>query len=218
MVTTQNETNEITKNFNTDIFEKDFSDEVSEVSSVEGEENEDGLEICPSDVVGTFGNVVVKNSQDVHFGPKTFYQGPVTIKQFLYNNSISDTKLCVDEGHENPSSVGNGSTTTIESNGYFESNGGPVQNGGPVPNVEHPENFWSKLLNLSPRLKIAVLCSLVVILTMIILFSTYAVVKSISHKTFADRSRTDSDEQDYVEPIPVPRGNFFSIYEHFFTE
>lgn len=31
-----------------------------------------------------FGNVAITNSSDVHFGNKTYYQGPVTIKQFLY--------------------------------------------------------------------------------------------------------------------------------------
>lgn len=41
----------------------------------------------------SFGNIAVTNSTDVHFGNKTYYQGPVTIKQFLYANpnaSISD--------------------------------------------------------------------------------------------------------------------------------
>ena len=32
----------------------------------------------------SFGNIVVNSSSDVHFGNKTFYNGPVTIKQILY--------------------------------------------------------------------------------------------------------------------------------------
>ncbi|GFG33202.1 hypothetical protein Cfor_02508 [Coptotermes formosanus] len=32
----------------------------------------------------SFGNIVVNSSSDVHFGNKTFYNGPVTIKQFVY--------------------------------------------------------------------------------------------------------------------------------------
>lgn len=32
------------------------------------------------------GSIAVQNSSDITFGNKTFYQGPVTIKQFLYEN------------------------------------------------------------------------------------------------------------------------------------
>jgi hypothetical protein len=34
----------------------------------------------------SFGNIVVNSSSDVHFGNKTFYNGPVTIKQFVYTS------------------------------------------------------------------------------------------------------------------------------------
>lgn len=37
-----------------------------------------------------FGNISVKNSTDIHFGNKTFYQGPVTIKQIVYTNPPSE--------------------------------------------------------------------------------------------------------------------------------
>lgn len=56
------------------------------------------------------GNIAVQNSSDITFGNKTFYQGPVTIKQFLLNgdnrwversNSTSDSNQ--ENGHENPS-------------------------------------------------------------------------------------------------------------------
>lgn len=36
-----------------------------------------------------FGNISVANSSDVHFGNKTVYQGPVTIKQFVYGNGTN---------------------------------------------------------------------------------------------------------------------------------
>lgn len=32
------------------------------------------------------GSIAVQNSSDITFGNKTFYQGPVTIKQFMYDN------------------------------------------------------------------------------------------------------------------------------------
>ncbi|KAK5642878.1 hypothetical protein RI129_009045 [Pyrocoelia pectoralis] len=37
----------------------------------------------------SFGNIAVTNSTDIHFGNKTYYQGPVTIKQVLYANSTN---------------------------------------------------------------------------------------------------------------------------------
>jgi hypothetical protein len=42
----------------------------------------------------SFGNIVVNSSSDVHFGNKTFYNGPVTIKQFVYTTRDGDV-----EGH-----------------------------------------------------------------------------------------------------------------------
>ncbi|KAJ9597993.1 hypothetical protein L9F63_026904, partial [Diploptera punctata] len=40
----------------------------------------------PGDLKPSFGSVVVNNSSDVHFGTKAFYNGPVTIKQFVYSS------------------------------------------------------------------------------------------------------------------------------------
>jgi hypothetical protein len=59
----------------------------------------------------SFGNIVVNSSSDVHFGNKTFYNGPVTIKQFVYtakdgsvdvhhnenDDKNDDSKVSVDE-------------------------------------------------------------------------------------------------------------------------
>lgn len=36
----------------------------------------------------SFGNICVENSSDVHFGNKAYYQGPVTIKQFVSIDTI----------------------------------------------------------------------------------------------------------------------------------
>jgi hypothetical protein len=71
----------------------------------------------------SFGNIVVNSSSDVHFGNKTFYNGPVTIKQFLYTTRDGgvdgqrneadgdnvDTQVDVVEGLDNvPSGMSNG--------------------------------------------------------------------------------------------------------------
>lgn len=44
--------------------------------------------VLPSADPSNFGDVCVKNSTNVHLGNKTFYKGPVTIKQFVYTNPI----------------------------------------------------------------------------------------------------------------------------------
>ncbi|XP_047359704.1 peptidoglycan-recognition protein LE-like isoform X2 [Vespa velutina] len=45
--------------------------------------------ILPNADPSTFGDICVKNSTNVHLGNKTFYKGPVTIKQFVYTNPTS---------------------------------------------------------------------------------------------------------------------------------
>ncbi|XP_078042315.1 peptidoglycan-recognition protein LC isoform X2 [Augochlora pura] len=69
----------------------------------------DGNLVLPSADPSNFGEVRVKNSTNVHLGNKTFYKGPVTIKQFVYNNPIS-----IQENGTSPkcdtSPNGNGST------------------------------------------------------------------------------------------------------------
>lgn len=47
-----------------------------------------------SDVKPNIGSIAVQNSSDITFGNKTFYQGPVTIKQFVYdkNNKWKETE------------------------------------------------------------------------------------------------------------------------------
>lgn len=88
------------------IYESDHTDDFSETSSEGSDHQNGGLEICPSEeTAGNFGNIVVKNSSEVHFGNKTFYQGPVTIKQFLYNNGSSETNLDIENGQVNPALV-----------------------------------------------------------------------------------------------------------------
>lgn len=53
-----------------------------------------------------FNSVSVVNSNDVHFGNKTVYKGPVTIKQFVYPNgeviseSVSDSKETDEENFD----------------------------------------------------------------------------------------------------------------------
>lgn len=40
-----------------------------------------------NDIRPTIGSIAVQNSTDITFGNKTFYQGPVTIKQFVYDKN-----------------------------------------------------------------------------------------------------------------------------------
>lgn len=50
------------------------------------QQNFDNGVSLPVSEAPTFGDVCVKNSSNVHFGNKTFYNGPVTIKQIVYSN------------------------------------------------------------------------------------------------------------------------------------
>lgn len=68
---------------------------VADAESSQEEDDDEGsggvVTLCDDDGgaqldVPSFGNISVANSSEVHFGNKTFYQGPVTIKQFLYAN------------------------------------------------------------------------------------------------------------------------------------
>jgi len=43
--------------------------------------------VLPNADPSNFGDVCVKNSTNVHLGNKSFYKGPITIKQFVYTNS-----------------------------------------------------------------------------------------------------------------------------------
>ncbi|XP_046734927.1 uncharacterized protein LOC124404636 [Diprion similis] len=46
----------------------------------------------------SFGDVCVKNSSNVHFGNKTFYNGPVTIRQIVYANpTVAEDGLVEDD-------------------------------------------------------------------------------------------------------------------------
>lgn len=40
-----------------------------------------------NDIKPNIGSIAVQNSSDITFGNKTFYQGPVTIKQFVYDKN-----------------------------------------------------------------------------------------------------------------------------------
>lgn len=60
--------------------------------------------VLPNADPSNFGDVCVKNSTNVHLGNKTFYKGPVTIKQFVYTNptSIPETskfEACVSDAN-----------------------------------------------------------------------------------------------------------------------
>lgn len=63
----------------------------SSSSIVMMDKNPDGRQssiMCANnDVTPNIGSIAVQNSSDITFGNKTFYQGPVTIKQFVYDKN-----------------------------------------------------------------------------------------------------------------------------------
>lgn len=88
--------------------ESDDNSSYATSKSEDEDENDDKGAIALSDDNDNnnpkFGNICVSNSSEVHFGNKTFYQGPVTIKQFVYaNNSalecdgVNNGKLAIND-------------------------------------------------------------------------------------------------------------------------
>ncbi|EFA01280.1 Peptidoglycan-recognition protein LE-like Protein [Tribolium castaneum] len=107
------------------------SDGEDTVSTSSEDDNEcDGAVVLHEDdrpEVPSFGNISVMNSNDIHFGNKTFYQGPVTIKQFLYANGkttsdksdsevVLDATTLADSGLENPTFVNDNNTASEKTN------------------------------------------------------------------------------------------------------
>ncbi|XP_025830018.1 peptidoglycan recognition protein isoform X2 [Agrilus planipennis] len=80
---------------------EDSNEECDSSSSSSEEEEESGAVVLVDDIAKSkpsFGNVTVSNSSDVHFGNKTFYQGPVTIKQIVYAKNGRNETLTSDDG------------------------------------------------------------------------------------------------------------------------
>ncbi|XP_017776604.1 PREDICTED: peptidoglycan-recognition protein LC-like [Nicrophorus vespilloides] len=143
----------------------------------------------------SFGNIAVSNSTDVHFGNKTFYQGPVTIKQFLYDaENISKTNGFIAnenkefniEGSDNPSFV-----LETDSNG---------QTNGKVPFTDSSKNDNTKSDNKKTNNKLLLGIAIAVMATsaaiiLVVIFST-------KKPSFIPE---DSAEQDIRVPIEGPR-------------
>lgn len=62
------------------------------------------------------GSIAVQNSSDITFGNKTFYQGPVTIKQFLLDHNKWKPN---ENGHENSGYTNSGETINADSGVYY---------------------------------------------------------------------------------------------------
>lgn len=115
-----------------DVDVDEYSDDISIASSPDEDDNSDCLDVVATNESqpASFGNIVVKNSSEVHFGNKTFYQGPVTIKQFMYN-APNDSVLSLENGKDNPG---------LETDGIpVSENGGNVIKNG-VNGVNHYGN------------------------------------------------------------------------------
>lgn len=99
------------KNSDSDYIDSDhYPDDESTATPPEEEDKNSCLDIVTTEdqPPSIFGNIVVKNSSEVHFGNKTFYQGPVTIKQFLYNNSSNNSELSIKDNEDKPHLVTDG--------------------------------------------------------------------------------------------------------------
>lgn len=70
------------------------------------EDNNSSLAVCNQAKLPFFKSVSVVNSNDVHFGNKTVYKGPVTIKQIVYPSGEVVTSECISDLEENPENFG----------------------------------------------------------------------------------------------------------------
>lgn len=56
--------------------------------TLDGSTSRNSSILCANnDIKPNIGSIAVQNSSDITFGNKTFYQGPVTIKQFVYDKN-----------------------------------------------------------------------------------------------------------------------------------
>lgn len=100
--------------------EQDSEDDESVASSLNNSDADVGAVVLADDAnKSKFENICVSNSNDVHFGNKTFYQGPVTIKQIVYaSNAIennSETSACRLAINNVPKETENDSSLVLDS-------------------------------------------------------------------------------------------------------
>lgn len=123
----------------------------------------DGNVVLPNADASNFGDVQVKNSTNVHLGSKTFYKGPVTIKQFVYTNPISV------EDNDSPK-INNGRITDV--NNFNSTSKENTTGNGAV--LSQNRNFDKVTKWLWTWRCVALLCVLALILvTTVIVVSVY---------------------------------------------
>ncbi|KAF5283534.1 hypothetical protein FQA39_LY17314 [Lamprigera yunnana] len=144
----------------------------------------------------TFGNIKVENSTDIHFGNKTYYQGPVTVKQILYAKPelpiVGENKDCdiVYNGNDNKCFVLHNDEIKLKTD-----NKDNVQDTNPstTKGLSGIQNFSHQHLLVVISLAAVLLVSLVTLLTVL---ST----RSESPNMFS----LDSNEQDKGTPSEYP--------------
>ncbi|XP_026475105.1 peptidoglycan-recognition protein LC-like [Ctenocephalides felis] len=88
----------------------------------------------------SFGSIAVTNCADIHFGNKTYYKGPVTIKQFLYGSSpVDDAGALSNPGFERDKSDDANRTTD---GSVHIPNGGAIRS----ETTPNPHNKGSQLV------------------------------------------------------------------------
>lgn len=147
----------------------------------------------------TFGNIAVTSSTDIHFGNKTFYQGPVTIKQVLYANS---TKSVCDSVPANNSEFANDNPGFIPD--HFGLRAKVVE-----PNKtqeETQERKGIRWLQSFSRQHVLLMTSLatVLLLSLVTLLAVLLTRHQPSTSNFIPQYPQDSDEQDKGVPPEYP--------------
>lgn len=189
----------------------------SSTSDIEELNGYNGAVVSQEDNIGLnqdapcFGNVSVMNSNDVHFGNKTVYQGPVTIKQFLYNNgrlyendqkqldadSASNRNVELDVKNLTNSFINKGFAPDSNEDSAFNNKNGDISNNcvNKLPESAQSIDWWSKL----KKRKLLVISTTTLLLFSIIIILIFT-LKNESLLSSSSNSGYDS-EGEHNTPI-----------------
>lgn len=192
-------------------------DTCSVTSETQKENNNDGALVLRGEDVSdlttatrgtTFGTVAVTNSTDVHFGNKTYYQGPVTIKQILYANHNDSKIIGQDDLTVDGVIISNGTAESKDKRVILD----PEELGEENKNDRREETsnkFVQKchqwLPNVS-RNRVLAIGFVAMTLMVVITLTAVLLVKNMADKNEGGYP-VDSTEQDTGTPITGPNVN-----------
>ncbi|KAF5295491.1 hypothetical protein FQR65_LT10479 [Abscondita terminalis] len=154
----------------------------------------------------TFGNIQVKNSTDIHFGNKTYCQGPVTIKQIVYASPEAHNGA----ENKNNSIVFDVSNLSKDNLGFVpDNNVSKIKSDSNKNNEEFIERAptikgtqWFR--NFSPQQTVLIAALVVILLVSLIASTSILLTRDQSEDRGITKYPDDSDEQEQGTPVKYP--------------